>query len=174
MNKTFLQALIPVSLILALSACSDSTPISRLQVQYMTTNAAPIMKTDTKAQAQLAQASASIDQSAQQDASIQLATHPEAKVAPGLDPATTHMTQISSLNWYGPLQPLLAKIAVTAGYQLRVLGNEPATPILIVINAQQQPLATILQNTIYQAAGKANVNVYPSTKIIELRYPVSP
>lgn len=171
MKTKFLVALIPAGLTLALSACSDSTPISRLQVQYMTTNAAPIMKTDTKAQAQLAQASASVDQSAAQDASIQLATHPAAKVAPGLDPATIHMTQISSLNWYGPLQPLLLKIAQTSGYKLRVLGNEPATPILIVINAQDEPLADILQNTIYQAAGKATVNVYPNTNVIELRYP---
>lgn len=171
MKTTFLLALVPAGLSLLLSGCGDSTPISRLQVQYMTTNAAPIMTTDAKAQAQLAQASASIDQSAQQDASIQLATHPAAKVAPGLDPATTHMTQISSLNWYGPLQPLLGKIANTAGYTLRVLGDAPATPILIVINVQDEPLANILQNAIYQAAGKATVNVYPNTKIIELRYP---
>src|SRR3989339_315634 len=170
MKKTLLIALVPAGLALFLNGCSDSTPISRLQVQYMTTNAAPIMKTDAKAQAQLAQASVSVDQSAEQDASIQLATHPAAKVAPALDPATIHMTQISSLNWYGPLQPLLGKIADAAGYKLRVLGNEPATPILIVINAQDEPLATILQNTIYQAAGKATVNVYPNTKILELRY----
>ncbi len=171
MKLRLLCALIPAGLTLLLAGCGDTTPISRLKVQYMTTDAAPVMQTDQKAQAELAQASTSIDQSSQQDAAIQLAIHPAASVAPQLDPATIHMTQISSLNWYGPLQPLLAKIANAANYKFRVLGNPPATPIIIAINATNQPLASILQNAIYQAANKANVNIYPGQRILELRYP---
>jgi len=171
MKSKLLFAVIPAVLCTLLAGCGDSTPISRLKVQYMTTNAAPVMQTDTKAQAQLANASVSIGESASEDAAIQLATHPAAKVAPKLDPASIHMTQIASLNWYGPLQPLLAKIAKASGYKFRVLGNKPATAIIIAIDTHNQPLAYILQNAIYQAAGKANVKVYPSRRVLELRYP---
>lgn len=171
--KKLLLVSIPVALSALLAGCGDTTPISRLKVEYMTTNAAPVMKTDTKAQAQLANASVSIDHSAQQDAAIQLATHPAAKVAPRLDPQAIHMSHITSLNWYGPLQPLLKQIAKAADYKLRVLGNPPSTAIIIAINTHNEPLAYILQNAIYQAAGKATVKVYPNQRVLELRYPTA-
>ena len=171
MKSKLLLATVPVALCALLAGCGDTTPISRLKVQYMTTNAAPVMQTDTKAQAQLANASVSVDQSSAQDAAISLATHPAAKVAPQLDPGAIHMTQITSLNWYGPLQPLLAKIASASNYKFRVLGNKPALAIIIAIDTKNQPLAYILQNAIYQAAGKATVKIYPGRRILELRYP---
>ena len=80
------------------------------------------------------------------------------------------MAQIASLQWTGPIEPLLRKIAHSTGYHLQVIGTEPPTPIIVSINKKNKPLATILRDAIFQAQGQANVSVYPANKIIELRY----
>ena len=77
-----------------------------------------------------------------------------------------------SVDWSGPSAELTSKIAKVSHYKLRVLGQEPAIPILVGVSSsdKSQSLADILRNIDYQAANKASINVYPVQKIIELRY----
>ncbi len=76
----------------------------------------------------------------------------------------------ASLDWSGPIEELMSRLAKASFYRLRVLGNEPAIPVLININSQDQQLADIFRNIDYLAGDKANVRIYPKSKIVELRY----
>ncbi len=75
-----------------------------------------------------------------------------------------------NIDWTGPIEPLLDRIAKMSDYRLKILGNEPAIPIVVTITAKRAVLAEVLQNASFQAAKRAQVLVYPNTHVIELRY----
>lgn len=76
----------------------------------------------------------------------------------------------ASVDWSGPIGELTARIANAAHYKVRVLGREPAIPILISLSVKDESLAAILRNIDYQAGNKAAIHVYPNSQIVELRY----
>lgn len=76
----------------------------------------------------------------------------------------------ADVDWTGPIAPLLEKIATLSGYRLKCLGNEPAIPVLIAVNAKHVVLADILQNASLQAGKRAQILVFPESRLIELRY----
>jgi defect in organelle trafficking protein DotD len=75
-----------------------------------------------------------------------------------------------SVDWSGPIAELTARIAKAAHFRLRILGQEPAIPILISLDRHDQSLAEILRNIDYQAGKKASIHVYPNSQVVELRY----
>lgn len=123
-----------------------------------------------KAEVKLAEAAVSASQSLQQLAQIESAVHPEAKLPPPLNPYLIGMEQPASINWIGPIEPLIKRIAKASHYRLHVLGTAPAIPIIVTITAENKPLATILRNAGFQGRHQAKIAVYPGQKIIELRY----
>lgn len=170
MKKRHLLLIPVLSSALILAGCaSESKRFVDLNLKYMTTSSAPVNATDQKAQAQLSEAASSVGQSLQQLSAVQMATHPGVKV--GTPSKAAGLQKVASLNWTGPIKPLLNQIANAANYRLRVLGNKPAVPVIVNISTPSpRPLAEILQNAKYQASGKASVSVYPKSRVIELRY----
>jgi defect in organelle trafficking protein DotD len=75
-----------------------------------------------------------------------------------------------SVDWAGPVEPLLLQIAKISQYRLRVLGVRPAIPVMITMNVKDIPLTTVVRDIDFQSVKKASVIVYPQTRIIELRY----
>ncbi|CAM4411744.1 MAG: hypothetical protein LEGION0398_MBIBDBAK_00303 [Legionellaceae bacterium] len=86
------------------------------------------------------------------------------------NPSASNLPGIVSIDWSGPIEPLIGKISAMSGYHTRILGRKPAIPILIDLNVRNTPLAHVLTNIDYQCRDKAKVLIYPSQKIIELRY----
>ena len=76
----------------------------------------------------------------------------------------------ADIDWTGPLEPLLEKIASMADYNLKIMGSPPPLPIIVSITQTKAIIADILKNASLQAGKKANILVFPSNKIIELRY----
>lgn len=76
----------------------------------------------------------------------------------------------ANLDWSGPIEPLLKEVARLTHYKVKVLGNSPAIPIIVSITADGRVMADILKDAGLQAGKRANLVVYPASKIIELRY----
>lgn len=76
----------------------------------------------------------------------------------------------ANIDWVGPIGPLVEKIACMTNYRVKILGNEPAIPVLISISAKNVVIADILQNASFQAAKRAQVLVFPCNRVIEVRY----
>jgi defect in organelle trafficking protein DotD len=123
-----------------------------------------------RAEVKLANSSESISRSLQELAAIERAVHPAAKIPNPLNPEMIGMAQIASIDWNGPIGPLVNKIASISKYKVRVLGNLPAIPIIVSITARNTLLADILRDANFQCNGRANIAVYVSNRIIELRY----
>jgi defect in organelle trafficking protein DotD len=112
----------------------------------------------------------SINNSLLELAAIDRATHPQARLPSPIEPGMIGMGQLGSIDWSGPVAPLVKKIAEATNYKFKILGSPPAVPILISIAAKDTPLADILRDVAFQCGSRANIVTYPASKIIELRY----
>lgn len=121
------------------------------------------------ASVKLAEAASSVSQSLAVLEGIKKAEMPNyQKKLP--DPVGLGLNGLVSIDWSGPIGPLVEKFAELCNYRLRVLGHSPAIPILISLHKVDVPLGSIIRDTDYQAGEKADIMVYPRSKTIELRY----
>jgi defect-in-organelle-trafficking protein DotD len=151
-----------------LGGCT-STVKNEVSLHYVPVNQAPAELNNQDAQVQLAEAASSVGKSLQQLSAMQMAVTPKTSV-PEIDAQTTGMTQSASLDWYGPVLPLLEQIGKATGYKVQVLGDAPSIPLIVSISVNNQVMADILRNVAYQAHNKADIQVYPAKRVIELRY----
>lgn len=122
------------------------------------------------AETKLAEAASSVDASLRQLAEIERATHPQARLPSPPSAELIRMNQLASVQWTGPVAPLVDKIAQATHYKLRIIGKAPAIPILISISAKDTPMADILRDVTFQCGNKANIVLYAASRTIELRY----
>lgn len=118
----------------------------------------------------LAEAASSVSDSIVNLASIEQAAYHPVSGQPAPDPATYGMGARTSIDWSGPIEPLVQNIADSTNYHLRVQGKAPAIAIIVTLNAKNEMIGDILSNAAYQCNTRADVVVYPATQIIELRY----
>ncbi len=124
----------------------------------------------TENDASLAEASYSVSRSLVDLAETAQAAHPIPKLAPPPAPATYGMGMATSVDWSGPVEPLLKQMAQSSDYRLRVLGSAPAIPIIVTVYAKNEMLGDVLRNVGYQCGRRASVVVFPESRVIELRY----
>ncbi len=123
-----------------------------------------------KAESSLAEASYSTSRSLADLAETAQAAHPLPNIAPPPSPASYGMGGLTTIDWSGPVEPLLRQISVAANYRLRVLGTSPAIPVLVTVYQRNVMLGDVLRDVGYQCGRRAAVIVYPESNVIELRY----
>jgi defect-in-organelle-trafficking protein DotD len=123
-----------------------------------------------RAEASLAEASYSMSRSIVDLAETAQAAHPLPVLAPPPSPATYGMAGLTTIDWSGPIEPLLKQIAIASNYRLRVLGTSPAIPVLVSVYSKNVMLGDVLRDVGYQGGRRAAVVVYPGSRVIELRY----
>ena len=159
-NKSFF--LIAISLLaIQLIGCAHKPKITITNSDDQDLRAAGVKLTET---------AESVSRSLKELAEISRTLHPQTRLPSPVDANMIGMGQLASIDWSGPVAPLVKKIAQATNYKLRVLGTSPAIPILISITAKDTPLADILRDAAFQCGNKVNIVTYPASKIIELRY----
>ena len=163
-----------------LSGCApvDSTPNTSLKQSYhnkYSENLLSHVNADEKlnqkeAAATLARAATSVSHSLRKLAEIESAVHPSIKFNAGPIPAKIGMANLATIDWTGPAAPLLKRLAKSCHYQFRTIGKKPTVPILIAVNAKQQPIATIIRDVSYQIQRHASVKIFAHRKVVEMRY----
>ena len=109
-------------------------------------------------------------QSLQQLSAIQMAVHPHIKMPKPLDAHAIGLGGQVSVDWNGPVEPILSQITKAAHYKLTILGTEPSIPVLVSVNQRNKTLANLVRNITYQVVHKATIKIFPRSKTIELRY----
>jgi defect-in-organelle-trafficking protein DotD len=130
----------------------------------------PVNEPSDDANIQLAEAASSISNSMLEMAQIDKVMSHRHRDNHLEIPTTYNLQARASVDWSGPIEELTDRIAKAAKYRLRVLGKEPAVPVLISLSAKDESLVEILRNIDYQAGKKATIHVYPNNQVIELRY----
>lgn len=120
---------------------------------------------------QLVASAESIDESLNMLAATEYATHNPniLNTAPLLTPEGG-MGILMSLDWQGPVEPLVKQIASQSNYYFKIIGKTPPIPVIVTIHKRDALLADILRDTSYQINKSADIVVYPEQKVIELRY----
>jgi defect-in-organelle-trafficking protein DotD len=144
-----------VLLTMALSACAPPQP--------------PQTKLDA-AGASLAEASYSVSRSIVSLSETAQAAHPMPDLGPAPNPMSYGMAGLTTVDWSGPIEPLVKQLAKSANYRVRVLGRAPAIPVLVTIYDKNMMLADIFRDVGYQAGRRASVIIYPEERVVELRY----
>jgi len=130
----------------------------------------PPKETHDPASNSLAEASYSVSRSLVNLSEIAQASRPLPNLAPQPNPASYGMSGLTSVDWSGPIEPLVRQIARTTDYKVRVLGKQPAIPVMVSVYAKNMVIADILRDVGFQAGRRATVVVYPDSRTLELRY----
>ena len=159
--------LICAALFLLLSACADynyNRPRTTTFIYYPTDSGS------LNAHTKISEAAVASSDAFIQLAEIEKATHPRSKLGPPPDPDCIGLGALASVDWTGPIEPLVRRLAAAGHYIYRVIGKRPAIPVIVAVYATNMPLADILRDANFQAASQADVVIYPGPRIIELRY----
>lgn len=156
---------------LFLKFCSYSCCLLLCMIQAAcTTPKPPPGYSVNKSEASLAEASYSVSRSLVDLAETAEAAHPLPNLMPPPNPNAYGMGGFSTIDWSGPVEPLIRQIAIATDYRLRILGTPPAIPVMVAIFTKNEMLGDILRDISYQCGRRATVVVYPESRVIELRY----
>lgn len=142
------------AMVCLLNACSSPPPEAHLD----------------NADASLAEASYAVSRSISSLSETAQAAHPLPKLDPPPNPASYGMGGLTSVDWSGPVEPLIRQIAKVTDYRVRVLGTPPAIPVLVTVYDKNMMIADILRDVGYQCGRRATVVIFPESRVIELRY----
>ncbi|MGM0423264.1 MAG: DotD/TraH family lipoprotein [Pseudomonadota bacterium] len=84
--------------------------------------------------------------------------------------APVQLMRTVTLDWSGPAEPVLAKLADRAGYKFQVQGNEPAVPVIVNVTAVEKPVIEVLRDIGLQAGRQADVVVDAERQVVEISY----
>lgn len=162
------SALIVPLALLALAGCStvkDVEPVDTTRVEAVSTAPAD----NTAITARLAEAAQRTANALENLASIEQARTPEL-YTPVVTDAPPELRILLTVQWTGPWENLLKTMAERVNYQFRVIGKQPPTPIVVTVDAKQQPFVDVLRNIGLQAAGRADLVLDSQNKVVEVRY----
>jgi defect-in-organelle-trafficking protein DotD len=130
----------------------------------------PINQPSDDASIQLAEAANSVSMAMMDMARVEKNLYPEGASNKMRMPSTSALSATATVDWSGPVDNLVQRVANASRYHFRVVGKAPSIPVLVSITTQNEPLIDILRNLDYQAGKKAFIYVYPQSQTIELRY----
>lgn len=160
-----LKSAIMACLLASLVACSSANK-EKLQYELSVQNAIANRAEDNAAN----EAGAAIAQSLQDLNQLDHAATPNIQQAKGFDAAKYNMARLSSVDWSGPIEPLLQDIAMLTDYKFTIIGRQPAIPVIVAVSEKNVMIGKIFENIVSQVQSKAEVNLYAQEKLIELVY----
>lgn len=122
------------------------------------------------ARTKLTEAAGSVSRSLKQISAIEKATHPKIKLTDPIKGYSSRLNALVSVDWTGPIEPIVLRLANASGFKFRVLGNRPAIPVFVEIFAFNLSIADVLRDLNYQGGLKADIIAYTGRNTIELRY----
>lgn len=80
------------------------------------------------------------------------------------------MDKITSIAWTGPIDQITRTLSELAGLNFRIIGKEPPLPLVVSVDAHNQPIGKILRDIGFQAGRRADIILNTATNTIDLRY----
>jgi len=163
MTLSRFKLLLPLTL-LALAGCGSvgSSP----STATMTMDAPP---TDPEVTARLAEAAQRTATAVESLASVEQARTPEL-YTPIVTDAPAELRLLVTVNWTGPWENILHTLAERVNYKFQAIGKAPATPIVVTVDAKQQPFVDVIRTIGLQGSGRADLVLDSKNKVIEVRY----
>ncbi len=84
--------------------------------------------------------------------------------------ASPSVLQPVTLRWSGPIDQVARTLAERAGMRFRIVGRKPDIPLVVNIDAYQQPILHVLRDVGLQAGSRADLSVNQNEGVVEVRY----
>ena len=117
----------------------------------------------------LAESAASISSSLQELARIQRSVHDINHLRDDPNIIRVQLSGRTNVDWTGPVDTFLKKIAQTANLKFRTVGNPPAVPVIVSLTEKDVLITDLIRNVAYQVQNRASVTL-TKDKVIELQY----
>jgi defect-in-organelle-trafficking protein DotD len=118
----------------------------------------------------LAQTALNSNNAIQTLAAVERASKPAVHRPQAPNPVKIGMDQLVSVDWVGPVEPILKSLAKKSHYRVNELGESPVVPILVNVNRENAYLADVIQDISFQIQNHAELTLNPTEKLIEIRY----
>lgn len=149
---------LPLLVLAALSACAtppDDTP--------------QLVASPDRVSLMLAEAADKASTALETLAAVEYARTPDVAVSP-VDNAPAELRRAITVNWVGPAEPILKKLAERASYGFMAIGQPPSVPLVVTIDAENRPVIDVLRDLGLQLGGRADVKVDGTRGMVELHY----
>ncbi len=80
------------------------------------------------------------------------------------------LTRLITVDWAGPVEPILQQVAQSSQLRLKVIGHAPAIPVVVSVDREETPAYDIVQDIRAQIMDRATIVVFPTSGVIELHY----
>jgi defect-in-organelle-trafficking protein DotD len=84
--------------------------------------------------------------------------------------ASPNMMQPVSLRWSGPIEQVTRTLAERAGLRFLVKGRKPPVPLVVNVDAYQEPILHVLHDIGLQAGTRADLSIDQNEGVVEVRY----
>jgi defect-in-organelle-trafficking protein DotD len=84
--------------------------------------------------------------------------------------APQELRRTVSVDWVGPIEPVVRRLTDRAGYQMQINGDVPPVPVVVTIRAEEKSVVEVLRDIGLQAGRRANIAVDPDRHVVELNY----
>ena len=81
------------------------------------------------------------------------------------------LLQPITVEWTGPITPLLTALAEHIGYEFSVAGQPPAQPVVVTIHRRHEPVWRVFRDAGAVITTRGLVVVAPADRRIEMRWP---
>ncbi len=119
--------------------------------------------------AMLAESAARASTALETLAAVESARTPTAAMSPISD-VPTELRRAISVNWVGPIEPIAKTLADRAGYGFLVLGNQPAVPVVVSVDAENTRVVDVLRDVGLQLGMRGDVKVDANARMVEIYY----
>ncbi|MDD3288742.1 MAG: DotD/TraH family lipoprotein [Alphaproteobacteria bacterium] len=92
------------------------------------------------------------------------------KSVPDYTDAPSNLTKAITVKWSGPIDQIVRTLASHANVSFRIKGSVPPVPLVVSVDAYQQPIIQVLRDIGLQAGHRADLSVDAQHGIIEIRY----
>jgi len=80
------------------------------------------------------------------------------------------LAQLATVDWTGPVEPLVQRLGQITRYRVKVIGDEPVLPIVVNISKRNTAVGDILREAALQSREQMQIQVFPANQLIELHY----
>lgn len=103
-------------------------------------------------------------------AAVEQSRTPTAAAAAMVPNAPPELQKAVTFTWAGPVEPVARDLAGRSGYTFNTVGSAPTAPIVVNINAYNQPIVHVLRDIGLQMGSRADLRLDANARVVEIIY----
>ncbi len=119
--------------------------------------------------ARLAEAADRVSNALETLAAVENARGPSIGTAP-ISGAPRELRRAVTVNWVGPVEPIMKMMAERANYGFEVYGNPPPNALVVSLDAENMPIIEVMRDLGLQLGNRADVKVSSDNRVVEIHY----